>query len=99
MRQWWLLTLGAYVAQLRPEVVPSRIEGYELRGRGWKDVAREAVEGEHRADAHFVKACRAMKEAAETWGDDDGWFLKAAVKFSCEFKGWGGFDSRGYRPL
>lgn len=34
---------------------------------------------------------RAMKNAAETWGDKDQFFLKAASKFSREFSGWGGF--------
>jgi hypothetical protein len=33
-----------------------------------------------------------MQEAAKTWGDDDEYFLKAAVKLSDEFTGWGGFS-------
>lgn len=32
-----------------------------------------------------------MKNAAETWGDEKQFFLKAAVKFATEFDGWGGF--------
>ena len=32
-----------------------------------------------------------MKEAANTWGDGDEFYLKAAVKFAEEFDGWGGF--------
>ncbi|GAB7348014.1 hypothetical protein MBLNU459_g5507t1 [Dothideomycetes sp. NU459] len=36
-------------------------------------------------------ACRAMKEAANTWGDESQYFLKAAVDFSEKFDGWGGF--------
>lgn len=34
---------------------------------------------------------RALKNAAETWGDDDQYYLKAATNFSQEFDGWGGF--------
>jgi hypothetical protein len=34
-----------------------------------------------------------MKEAANTWGDADDYFLKAAVKFVEEFGDWGGFGS------
>ena len=61
-------------------------------------------------DGVCVVGCRAMKEAANTWGDEDGFYLKAAVKFSEEFDGWGGFgnvskedeemyrESVGYRP-
>jgi len=32
-----------------------------------------------------------MKEAAVTWGDEFSFYLKAAVRFSSEFNGWGGF--------
>jgi hypothetical protein len=32
-----------------------------------------------------------MKEASETWGDDEQYYLRAAVKFATEFEGWGGF--------
>jgi hypothetical protein len=34
-----------------------------------------------------------MQEAAKTWGDEDEYFLKAAVKLSEEFNGWGGFSA------
>ena len=37
---------------------------------------------------------RAMKNAAETWGDDDQFYLKAALKLGTEFTGWGGFEKR-----
>jgi hypothetical protein len=30
---------------------------------------------------------------AETWGDDSGYILKAAVKFADEFEHWGGFGT------
>jgi hypothetical protein len=32
-----------------------------------------------------------MKVAAETWGDGNQFYLRAAVKFADEFKHWGGF--------
>lgn len=35
-----------------------------------------------------------MKEAANTWGDEDCYFLKAAVHFSEHFGGWGGFGGK-----
>ena len=34
-----------------------------------------------------------MKEAAQTWGDESNYYLKAAVKFADEFQNWGGFGS------
>ena len=36
---------------------------------------------------------RALKEAAETWGDESDFFLKAAVRFATEFTSWGGFSA------
>ncbi|KAI9713307.1 MAG: hypothetical protein M1812_006666 [Candelaria pacifica] len=91
VRQWWLLTLAVYIAQLRPFVDLKKIEDFELRGKDWKWVEKQAVDGEYATDAHYVKGIRAMKVAAETWGDKEDWYLKAAAKFAGEFKGWGGF--------
>ena len=47
-----------------------------------------ALEGEHQFDEHYVKGIRAMKAAAEVWGDKDQFFEKAAVKFAIEFEQW-----------
>jgi len=35
-----------------------------------------------------------MQEAANTWGDSDQYFLKAAVRFAEEFDHWGGFGNQ-----
>ncbi|KAL9030567.1 MAG: hypothetical protein Q9196_001328 [Gyalolechia fulgens] len=91
VRQWWLLTLAVYIAQLRPEAVLTSVTDYDRKGRDWGWVDEQAVQGKHALDAHYVKALRAMKTAAETWGDGDEFYLKAAVKFTDEFDGWGGF--------
>ncbi|THC98487.1 hypothetical protein EYZ11_002072 [Aspergillus tanneri] len=91
VRQWWLITLAVYIAQLRPEIHLDSIRDYELAGRDWNWTANKAVKGSYSTDPHYVKAIRAFKEAALTWGDADSYFLKAAVKFAEEFNGWGGF--------
>ncbi|PYH93783.1 hypothetical protein BO71DRAFT_399389 [Aspergillus ellipticus CBS 707.79] len=91
VRQWWLLTLSVYIAQLRPEIDLDRIRGYDLAGRDWSWTAKKAVKGEFSTDAHYVKALRAFRECATTWGDSDSFYLKAAVRFGEEFNGWGGF--------
>lgn len=91
VRQWWLMTLAIYIAQLRPEIKFDRIRKIELNGRDWKWAAKMAVKGKAATDAHYVKAIRACREAASTWGDADGFYLKAAVKFAEEFTEWGGF--------
>lgn len=45
------------------------------------------------ADHVLNLACRSIQEAAKTWGDEDQYFLKAAVKLADEFSGWGGFSA------
>jgi len=91
VRQWWLLAISIYIAQLRPNINLDRIDTVDLKGRDWKYVDHAGLTGTKSLDAHFVKALRAMKEAAETWGDPEQFYLKAAVKFADEFGGWGGF--------
>lgn len=91
VRQWWLLTLAVYIAQTRPEIKLDTITGYDTKGRDWKWVEKQAVESKWALDAHYVKGLRAMKEAAQTWGDKEEYYIKAAVRFGEEFSGWGGF--------
>ena len=95
VRQWWLLTLAVYIAQLRPVIQLDSIRKYDLGGKDWVWVDCQAIKGRWATDAHYVKALRALKEAAETWGDDDLFYLKAAIKFGSNFNGWGGFGLQG----
>lgn len=39
-----------------------------------------------------MAALRSIKVASETWGDDDQFYLKAAVQVADEFERWGGFE-------
>ncbi|KAI9927811.1 hypothetical protein ASPWEDRAFT_173462 [Aspergillus wentii DTO 134E9] len=92
VRQWWLMTLAIYIAQLRPELHTNRFTKFDLNGRDWHWTAHIAVKGPCSTDAHYVKALRALRETAATWGDPENYYLKAAVKFAEEFNGWGGFN-------
>ncbi|MCJ1396399.1 hypothetical protein MMC18_009289 [Xylographa bjoerkii] len=91
LRQWWLLTLAIYIAQLRPVIDQKMVLDYDLGGKDWSWIDKQAVEGKWSMDAHYVKGLRAMKEAAGTWEDKDMFYLKAGVKFGEGFAGWGGF--------
>ncbi|KAI6716721.1 hypothetical protein PZA11_003390 [Diplocarpon coronariae] len=88
VRQWWLLTIGIYVAQLRPKISEDLEAGPV---KGWKYVEEMALTGPWAKDAHYVKALRAIREAAFTWGDVHEQYLAAAVHFADDFKGWTGF--------
>lgn len=93
VRQWWLLTIATYIAQLRPKIDEELIGRPNLGGKGWDYVDKKAVNSPWATDAHYVKALRAMKEAALTWGDVHEWYLTAAIKFADEFAGWTGFGA------
>ncbi|KAL3440306.1 hypothetical protein BJX65DRAFT_316730 [Aspergillus insuetus] len=92
LRQWWLITVALYIAQLRPEIKPWQISAHPLNGRGWDWATSTAVRGRHSTDAHYVKAIHSLNEASNLWGDPDSYFLKAAVKFADDFHGWSGFS-------
>ncbi|KAK0613048.1 hypothetical protein B0T17DRAFT_542626 [Bombardia bombarda] len=87
VRQWWLLTLAVYAAELRPKIDPDYVP-VDLKGKGWSYVEHKALNSQWSTDAHYVKAIRAMREAARTWGDVHDRYLGAAVRFVDEFEGW-----------
>lgn len=94
IRQWWLFTILVFISQLRPRINIDTIKLVELESHDWKYVTDRALKGKYRTDAHYVKALRSMREASNTWGDPNNFYLRAAVKFADEFDGWGGFGPR-----
>ena len=104
VRQWWLLTIAVYVAQLRPKID----NDIEVKpDKQWNYVEDRSINGPWATDAHFVKgmlathtiqhpddlslALRAIQTAASTWGDVHERYLAAAVRFADDFEGWAGF--------
>lgn len=89
VRQWWLFTLSVYIAELRPKIDPDYVPWPEgASPKTWAYVEDKALNSRWATDAHFVKAVRAMKEAARTWGDVHERYLASAVRFVDEFEGW-----------
>lgn len=106
VKEWLLIALAIYIAQLRPLIKTSYITDVELQGRDWAWVTSRATKegGKHVFDAHFVKACRAMHEAEKVWGEkgpngEEAYWLKAAVKFAGEFEEWGGFGEEEHEVV
>ena len=93
IRQWWLLTLALYCIQSRPSLGSDTVSNLDMNHRNWEWVEKEAIAGKWSLDAHYVKALRAMKVAAQTWGDRESFYLKAAIRFGESFSGWGGFTA------
>ncbi|TAQ91127.1 hypothetical protein B7494_g573 [Chlorociboria aeruginascens] len=83
-----LLPLIPKKFHLRPKLSD---DAEEKPTQGWKYVEDKAVNGPWSTDAHYVKALRAIREAAFTWGDVHERYLASAVKFADDFKGWTGF--------
>jgi hypothetical protein len=90
-RQFWLWILLVYVAQLRRLIDTDASNRVELNGRDWKWVEERALTDKWSLDAHYVKVIRALKVGSELFGEKNGWYLKASVKFIDEFDGWTGF--------
>ncbi|KAF3769205.1 hypothetical protein M406DRAFT_327606 [Cryphonectria parasitica EP155] len=89
VRQWWLLTLAVYIAELRPKIDPDYVPWPEgSAAKTWSYVEDKALNSGWAIDAHFVKAVRAMREAASTWGDVHERYLASAVRFVDDFEGW-----------
>ncbi|GAB0136160.1 hypothetical protein EsDP_00004472 [Epichloe bromicola] len=87
VRQWWLLAIAVCVIKGRPCPNPETVEK-DLGGRDWKYVQDKALNSSYSNDAHYVKAVRAMRDLANTWGDDDEYYLRAAATFVDNFHGW-----------
>ncbi|KAK2824775.1 hypothetical protein FQN49_007488 [Arthroderma sp. PD_2] len=91
LRQWFLLAIAVYIAQLRPKVDVNGVVSYAIGEKAWSWVDKQALTGEMAVSPHYIKPLRVLKEAAKTWGDDDEFYLRAAVKFIETFDGFSGF--------
>jgi len=107
LKQYALFAILIYIAQLRPAFGMEGIESVKTDGRDWDWVVRTALAHKWVLDAHFFKVVRAPKAFAETYSEKKDFYLKAALKFLDDFRGWEGFGvgvegfvaSRdGYRP-
>lgn len=54
-KQWWLFAIMIYITQLRPEIKDQTIAEYDLKGRNWQSVTKQAVDSAATLDAHYVK--------------------------------------------
>ena len=91
LRQFVMWSIIIYCAQMRRQVDKGAIESVHLAGRDWEWVRQAALNGKNSLDAHYVKVVRALKVGAELYGEKNGFYLKAAVKFVSEFSEWTGF--------
>ena len=74
LQQLWQLILALCL-------VPSGGHAPSKTTVGWKVVEEQAC-ADDKLDAWTLAAIRATRQAAETWGDADGYFLAAATKLS-----------------
>ncbi|KJZ73582.1 hypothetical protein HIM_07138 [Hirsutella minnesotensis 3608] len=87
VREWWLFAIMVFIIKGRPQPNPDNIKD-GIGGRDWKYVDNQGLNSPWSKDAHYVKALRAFKEAAATWGDDDQVYIRSALTFVDNFDGW-----------
>ncbi|KAJ5904846.1 uncharacterized protein N7473_001762 [Penicillium subrubescens] len=90
LRQYALFGIMTYVCQLRPKFTIESVEAVKTDGRDWQWVIDTALPDKWALDAHFFKVIRAPKAFEETFGRKDDFYLKAAIKYVTEFRGWKG---------
>jgi hypothetical protein len=58
LRSHWLFVIIVYCIQLRPKIVPARIDHVDLAGKTWDDVVAKGLhqkQGEEIEDTHYLK--------------------------------------------
>jgi hypothetical protein len=100
LKQYVLFVILTYVSQLRPDFGIEVLEEVTLDGRGWDWVINTALNSKWALDVHFFKVVRAPKVFEETFGRKEDIYLKAAIKYVTEFRGWEGYGSgiEGFVP-
>ena len=91
LKEYAMFVIYVYIAQLRRSLDVDSVVNYDLNGRDWKWVVETALAHDSALDSHFFKVVCAPKAFEETYGEKSGFYLKAAVKFIAEFRGWTGF--------
>ncbi|KIW30993.1 uncharacterized protein PV07_02678 [Cladophialophora immunda] len=100
LRQYAFFTILIYILQNRLSFGLERLESVETNGRDWDSITQSALQHRWALDDHFFKVVRAIKAFAETYGEKDGFYLKAATKYVTDFNGWEGFGEgvMGFLP-
>lgn len=97
LKAHWLFVIVVYCTQLRPLIRPELVDAVDTHGRSWDDVVQHAIaqkKGDPKLeDTHYLKSVRTFKESATLWGEEDGFWIKAAHKIAWEFEIWGGFGT------
>ncbi|KAJ6257709.1 Questin oxidase [Drechslerella dactyloides] len=100
LRSHMVLSTMLYISQCRPNIKDDLVRNIDTTGKDWDYIRKQALEGEHRYDSHYVKVLRSFYEFEKLYGKGESdsdpkydLYLKAAVKFADTFKGWTGFGT------
>jgi hypothetical protein len=91
LREFAIFAIAIFICQQRPAFGIEPIEAVETKGRDWNWVKKTGITHPGRFDVHFFKVVRAPIAFKDTYGEKDGFYLKAAIKFLDEYRGWTGF--------
>lgn len=100
LRQYGFFTILIYILQKRIPWGVDEIEAVDVSDRDCNWATEHGLKHRWALDDHSFKVVRAPKAFVETYGENDGFYLKAATKFINEFDGWEGFGEgvMGYQP-
>ncbi|RVD82694.1 uncharacterized protein DFL_007110 [Arthrobotrys flagrans] len=105
VRAHMILISQVYLSQCKPTIKDWFVEDYDIGNKDWEYIRKKALEGEYKYDAHYVKIIRSLHEFDKLFGAGEpkdknyNMYLKAAVKFADEFKGWIGFGNASMSKL
>lgn len=83
IRQWWLLAITTYICNGRVQSATGQIAKVDSKDNDWKAVeALVQTKGLH--DVYFLGDIVSIRQMADTWGDSDRYYLKAALLYGEE---------------
>ncbi|KAK9494984.1 hypothetical protein V1508DRAFT_411567 [Lipomyces doorenjongii] len=87
----WFFIVLAYISTQRPKVDEEKVLRYDgvlEENRNWDYVVELALASKMKDDAHYVKAIRALKTLAGLYPASSDLYLREAVLFATEAKGY-----------
>jgi Questin oxidase-like len=84
IRQWWLLAITTYICNGRVESATGQIAKVEAKDSDWKVVENRVNSKGALHDAYLLGDLVSIRQMADTWGDSDRYYLKAALLYGEE---------------
>lgn len=81
--QWWLLAITTYICNGRKPLEMDPITSKDAKNKTWEEV-QSTLRTRGLRDAYYLGDAVSLSQAAETWGDNDRFYLKAGILYGEE---------------